>query len=62
MWAAVADADDDTKATVRAAIERVRERAEDASDLAAARLARAEYDAGEPTIPWEQVKAGLTDA
>lgn len=62
MWAAVKDADDETKATVKAAIDRVLERAEDASDLAAARLGRVEYDAGAPTIPWDQVEAELADA
>ncbi len=33
--------------------------AEDLADLEAARAARSEIDAGEPAIPWEQVKADL---
>jgi antitoxin (DNA-binding transcriptional repressor) of toxin-antitoxin stability system len=37
--------------------EAVRELLEDFADAAAARAARASIEAGEPLIPWEQVKA-----
>jgi excisionase family DNA binding protein len=37
--------------------ELARESAEDFADAAAAREARASIEAGEPVIPWEQVKA-----
>jgi prevent-host-death family protein len=33
--------------------------AEDLADIEAAAAARAEMDAGQPAIPWEQVKADL---
>ena len=48
--AAVIDADD---------LDRLIAAAEDLADLEAARVARAEIADGEPTIPWEQVKADL---
>lgn len=48
--AAVIDADD---------LDRLIAAAEDLADIEAARAARAEIAAGEPTIPWEQVKADL---
>ncbi len=48
--AAVIDADD---------LDRLIAAAEDLADLEAAHAARAELAAGEPTIPWEQVKADL---
>ena len=49
-------------ATVAAELERLSpnelaELLEDFTDAAAARQARASIDAGEPLIPWEQVKA-----
>ena len=37
--------------------DQVRELLEDFADAAAARAARASIEAGEPLIPWEQVKA-----
>lgn len=39
--------------------ERLMEAAEDLEDILAANLARAEIQAGMPTIPWDQVKADL---
>lgn len=48
--AAVIDADD---------LDRLIAAAEDLADIEAARTARAEITDGEPTIPWEQVKADL---
>jgi hypothetical protein len=37
--------------------QQVRDLLEDFADAAAARAARASIEAGEPLIPWEQVKA-----
>ena len=48
--AAVVDAED---------LERLIEAAEDLADLEEIRLAREEIAAGQPLIPWEQVKADL---
>ena len=48
--AAVIDADD---------LDRLIAAAEDLGDLEAAQAARAEITAGEPAIPWEEVKADL---
>ncbi|MBP8919691.1 MAG: type II toxin-antitoxin system Phd/YefM family antitoxin [Micropruina sp.] len=48
--AAVIDADD---------LDRLIAAAEDLADIESASAARAEIAAGEPTIPWEQVKADL---
>ncbi len=48
--AAVIDAED---------LDRLLAAAEDLADIEAARAARAEMGDGEPTIPWEQVKADL---
>lgn len=41
------------------AYERLLAAAEDLEDVLAANLALAELEAGQPTIPWEQVKADL---
>ncbi len=48
--AAVIDAED---------LDRLVAAAEDLADIEAAAAAREEMDAGEPSIPWEQVKADL---
>lgn len=48
--AAVIDADD---------LDRLIAAAEDLADIEAAREARDELAAGEPAVPWEQVKADL---
>lgn len=48
--AAVIDADD---------LDRLIAAAEDLADIEAARAARDEIAAGDPVIPWEQVKADL---
>jgi antitoxin Phd len=48
--AAVIDAED---------LARLIEAAEDLADIEAARVAREEMEAGEPPIPWDQVKSDL---
>ena len=48
--AAVIDADD---------LDRLIEAAEDLADIEAARAAREATDAGEPTIPWDEIRAEL---
>jgi prevent-host-death family protein len=59
LWLSVQDADDRTRAAVRAVITRLMDAAEDAADLTAVDAARTERDAGARPVRWEQVKAEL---
>src|ERR1022692_1507885 len=56
LWLGVQDADERTRAAVRAVIARLMDAAEDAAALDAA---QAERDAGPQPVRWEQVKAEL---
>ncbi len=59
LWLGVRDADETTRAAVRAVIGRLIDTAEDASDQAAVDAATAERRSGTQSLPWEQVKAEM---